>query len=98
VQLALGEEFKKLKALHLTKSQRPAEQQKDWYQARDAALKEAALRIEAVIPADRRKPYLVEQVLHFGTGMRAATSIDQKRQQGSLILTYELPGIAPYRL
>jgi hypothetical protein len=97
VQSAISEEFKKLQTDGLTRSHRPEEDYHEWYRARSAALKEAAARIESALPADQRKPYLVEQILHLGTGMKTNTSFDEKTQKGSLSLTYDLPGMAGYR-
>lgn len=97
VQAAIREEFEKLKAAGLTRSHRPEENYKDWYAARAGALKEAAARIESVLPAGQRQPYLVEQILHLGTGMKTHTSYDETTQRGSLSLSYDLPGMSPYR-
>jgi hypothetical protein len=92
VQAAIAGEFKNLEKSQLTRAHRPVEKQKDWYQQRDSALKEAAARIESAIPPERRQPYLVERVLTLGTGMRATTHFDEATQKGSLNMGFNLPG------
>jgi hypothetical protein len=97
LRAAVGQEFEKLHASQLTRSQRPEEHQLEWYRERDLRLKEAARHIEAVLPSERRKPFLVEQILHLGTGMRTSTSFNEQSKRGVVNLSYVLPGMAPFR-
>jgi hypothetical protein len=98
VQSSISDEFQRLQASGLTRPHRPDGENQEWYEARRVALQEAAARIESLLPAEKRKAFVVEQVLHFGSGMRTRTSFDPATQKGSLNMSYELPGMVPYRL
>jgi hypothetical protein len=92
VRAALVVEFVSLHNQGLDRTERPTEDQDAWYARRDEALASAAARIEALIPASQRKPDVVAQVMHLGSGMRTRVS-HNATGQGSVTLWFKAPGV-----
>ena len=93
VRQLIAAEFAKLRDRGLTRSHRPLEGTEDWYARRDEAIVNAAGRIEALIPADLRKPHAVAQVLSLGSGIRTRIIDRPDAREKGLQMYYELPGL-----
>ena len=88
----IAQEFEQIKRQGLVRGQRPENTQGEWYRRRKQALDDAAMRIDALIPAAQREPYAVGQSLHLGTGLRTNSTIGADGH-GSISMGLDLPGI-----
>src|SRR5688572_6318281 len=91
VRQQIEREFQQLQSLNLARPRRPEADQEQWYQRRNRALDEATVRVEALIPASQRQPFVVGQSLYLGTGMRTHTQIGGDGH-GSITMGLVLPG------
>jgi hypothetical protein len=95
VQDQIEKEFAELAAAGLVCSRRPElDGLKEWQERRAAALEEAVSRIEAFIPADQRRPWVVEQSLQLGNSFQKQVQVGPAGH-GSMNFGIHLPGANP---
>jgi hypothetical protein len=98
VRESLAAEFEHLRAQGLDRMQRPAEGEEDWYARRDQTLLDAAARIEALIPPEKRSPNAVPQIMNLSTGLRTRIMRIPNGSPAKLDLFYKEPGSEPIRV
>jgi hypothetical protein len=87
-------EFSALARAKLVRANRPAssDELKQWLERRQTFLHAAAARVEEHIPAESRKPWIVEQSLQLGNALRQDVKVDASGH-GSATIALVLPGI-----
>jgi hypothetical protein len=98
VRESLAAEFELLRKQGLDRPQRPIEGQEDWYARRDRMLLDAAARIEALIPSEKRWPNAVSQIMNLSTAFRSRMMRSPDGSPGTMELFYEEPGSEPIQV
>jgi hypothetical protein len=93
VRAQIEKEFNLLAAEKLTRSQCPESDAKAWRKRRGVATNAAAQRVEALLPADKRRPWVVEQSLSLGYAMYSEVKAGSDGQH-SLNVGFHLPGLS----
>jgi hypothetical protein len=86
-------EFTDLVAAGLVRSKRPeGDGVEEWQKRRSAAVKDATGRVEALIPAGARQPWVVEQSMQLGVSLQKQVTVGADGH-GSMNLGIALPGM-----
>ena len=93
IEKEIAREFQELAAAGLVRSKRPSSDELSaWRERRGDALHTAATRIEHLIPADQRQPWVVEQSLQLGNAFVGQVQMGADGH-GSIAVGVVLPGV-----
>jgi len=95
VKEQITREFTDLLAAGLVRSQKPAgDGLEDWQKRRSTAVQGAVGRLEALIPAGSRQPWVMEQSMQLGNSLQKQVNVGTDGH-GSMNFSITLPGTQP---